>query len=115
MAIPTLLTRDPVVYKFDKTEPPRLNVEPGAELMVETHDARAGRLKKPEQVMETAPDFRDKYPKTNPATGPIHVAGAEPSDALVVDVLGIALDDYGFLLVKPDFGLVRGLVNEPMA
>jgi amidase len=65
--------------------------------------------------METAPDFRDKYPKSNPATGPVKITGAEPGDALVVDVLGIALDDYGFLLVKPDFGLVRNLVNDPIA
>jgi amidase len=115
MPAPILLTRDVVSYKVDKTEAPRLEIQPGAELMIETHDARGGKLKRPEQVMETAPDFRDKYPKSNPATGPIHVAGAEPGDALVVDVLGIALDDYGFLLVKPDFGLIRNLVNEPMA
>ena len=115
MPAPILLTRDVVSYKVDKTEAPRLEIQPGAELMIETHDARGGKLKRPEQVMETAPDFRDKYPRSNPATGPIHVAGAEPGDALVVDVLGIALDDYGFLLVKPDFGLIRNLVNEPMA
>jgi amidase len=65
--------------------------------------------------MASAPDFRDRFPKTNPATGPIRVAGAEPGDALAIDVLGIELDDYGFLLVKPDFGLVRNLVNQPIA
>ena len=115
MAAPILLTRETVTYKVDKSETPRLEIKPGTELMIETHDARAGRLKRPEQVMETAPDFRDKYPKSNPATGPIKVTGAEPGDALVIDILGIALDDYGFLLVKPDFGLVRDLVNEPIA
>jgi amidase len=65
--------------------------------------------------MLSAPDFRDPFPKTNPATGPIRVRGAEPGDALAIDILDIALDDYGFLIVKPDFGLVRNLVNQPEA
>lgn len=115
MSVPVFVARDRVMYKIDRTDPPVVQVAPGTEMMVETHDARGGKLKRAEDVMLTAPDFRDPYPKTNPATGPIGIAGAEPGDELVVDVLGIALDDYGFLLVKPDFGLVRGLVNEPIA
>lgn len=109
------LDRTRVTYKFDASEPPRLEVDAAAEVMVETHDARTGRLKRAEDVMLSAPDFRDPFPKTNPATGPIRVAGAEPGDALAIDVLGIELDDYGFLIVKPDFGLVRNLVNQPVA
>ena len=31
------------------------------------------------------------------------------------EVCGIRLDPYGFVMVKPDMGLVRGLVNEPVA
>jgi amidase len=109
------LGRERITYKFDAGDAPLLTVAPGAEAMIETHDARTGRLKRAEDVMLSAPDFRDRYPKTNPATGPIEIVGAEPGDALAVDVLGIELDDYGFLLVKPDFGLVRNLVNAPIA
>ncbi|MBM3630028.1 MAG: hypothetical protein FJX21_19720, partial [Alphaproteobacteria bacterium] len=109
------LGRESVSYKIDAADPPLLEVEPLAEIMVETHDARTGRLKKAEEVMLSAPDFRDPFPKTNPATGPIRVRGAEPGDALAIDILDIALDDYGFLIVKPDFGLVRNLVNQPEA
>jgi amidase len=109
------LGRERISYKIDAGDPPLLEIKPVAEVMVETHDARTGRLKRAEDVMLSAPDFRDAYPKTNPATGPIRVIGAEPGDALAIDVLGIELDDYGFLLVKPDFGLVRNLVNAPIA
>lgn len=114
-AAPLFLDRSTVVYKLDPADAPRLTLEGGGEIMVATHDARAGRLKRAEDVMATAPDFRDPYPQTNPATGPISVTGAEPGDALVVDILGIEVDDYGFLIVKPDFGLVQGLVNQPVA
>ncbi|MBM3523071.1 MAG: acetamidase [Alphaproteobacteria bacterium] len=109
------LDRTRVTYKFDASEAPRLEVDAAAEVMVETHDARTGRLKRAEDVMLSAPDFRDPFPKTNPATGPIRIVGAEPGDALAIDVLGIEVDDYGFLIVKPDFGLVRNLVNQPVA
>jgi len=109
------LGRERVTYKFDRSDPPLLEVAAPAELMVETHDARTGRLKRAEDVMASAPDFSEGFPKTNPATGPVRIAGAEPGDALAIDVLGIELDEYGFLIVKPDFGLVRNLVNQPVA
>ena len=109
------LGRERITYKFDATDAPLLEIDAPAELMIETHDARGGKLKRAEDVDLTAPDFRDPFPKTNPATGPVRVRGAAPGDALAIDVLGIELDDYGFLLVKPDFGLVRGLVNRPAA
>ena len=109
------LDRSAVVYGFEKTQEPRLRLAPPAEVMIETHDARTGRLKRAEDVMTTAPDYAERFPKTNPATGPIFVEGAEPGDALAVDILGIELDDYGFLIVRPNLGLVHGLVNEPTA
>jgi amidase len=109
------LGRERITHRFDAAEAPLLEVDAPAELMIETHDARGGKLKRAEDVELTAPDFRDPFPRTNPATGPVRIRGAEPGDALAIDVLGIELDDYGFLLVKPDFGLVRGLVNRPEA
>ena len=109
------LGRERVSYRIDPAQPPLLAVGPPAELLIETHDARTGRLRRPEDVMASAPDFNDEFPKTNPATGPIRIEGAEPGDALAIDVLGIEVDELGFLLVKPDFGLVRGLVNAPIA
>ncbi|MFN4088072.1 MAG: acetamidase/formamidase family protein [Alphaproteobacteria bacterium] len=109
------LDRSRVVYGIDRHEPPRLRIAPGEELMVETHNARTGRLKRPEDVLTTMPDYAARFPTSNPATGPVFVEGAEPGDALAVDVLGIELDDYGFLVVRPDAGLVQGLVNQPTA
>lgn len=109
------LDRSRVVHGFEAAEPARLTVAPGTEVMVETHDARGGRLKRPEDVLATQPDYTARFPATNPATGPIDVAGAEPGDALVVDILGIELDEYGFLIVRPNMGLVQGLVNEVTA
>ncbi|HMR32919.1 MAG TPA: acetamidase/formamidase family protein [Geminicoccaceae bacterium] len=109
------LSRERVAHAIDPGAAPRLEVAAPCELIVETHDARGGRLKQPEDVITTAPDFSQRFPRTNPATGPVRIQGAEPGDVLTVEVLDIRLDSYGFVMVKPDMGLVRGLVNEPVA
>jgi amidase len=110
-----ILSRDHAVHAFDQDAEPLLVVRPPARLLFETHDARGGRLRRPEQVQETAPDFNDRFPKANPATGPVFVEGAEAGDTITVEIHAIDLDALGFVLVKPDMGLVRDLTDEPIA
>jgi amidase len=105
------LDRSELAFAIDPEAPPRLVVPAPCEVMVETHDARSGKVKRPEDEALTAPVFTDRFPKTNPATGPIRVEGAAPGDTLVVEVLRIDLDQQGFVMVKPDAGLITGLVN----
>ncbi len=113
MAMPIhFLDRSTLAFAIDPDAPARLEVAAPCEVMIETHDARSGKLKRPEDEAPTAPVFTDRFPKTNPATGPVRVLGAEPGDALVVEVLRIDLDDQGFVMVKPDAGLLTGLVNQ---
>jgi amidase len=109
------LSRDRSVYCFDKDAQPLAEIDAPAVVLFETHDARGGRLTRPDQVEETTPDFTQRFPATNPATGPVWVRGAEPGDTLVIDILGIDLDPLGFILVKPDMGVLRGLVERPIA
>jgi len=109
------LTRDEVVYAIDKDVPPRLTVVGPTEVLIETRDARGGRLRRPEDVVSTAPDYRDKFPRTNPATGPIAIAGAKPGDTIVVDVIDIELDDRGYILAKPNFGVLQDFLEHPVA
>lgn len=109
------LARDRSVYCFDKDAEPLAEIDPGSVVLFETHDARGGRLRRPDQVEETTPDFTQRFPATNPATGPVFVRGSAPGDTVVVEVLKIELDPLGFILVKPDMGVLRGLVERPIA
>jgi amidase len=114
-AKPYRLRADEVFYALDASLKPRLTLAAPAEVVIDTLDARGGRLRRPEEVEATAPDYRDRFPKTNPATGPIAIEGAEPGDALTVDILEIELDDHGYTLVKPGFGVIPDMVERPLA
>ena len=79
------LTRDTVSYHYDPSLAPRATVPPGATVVFETHDARAGVL------LDRGPGTLFELPlptpgKGNPLTGPLMVDGAEPGDALVVAI-----------------------------
>ncbi len=115
MTKPAILPADDVVYAIDKAVPPRLSLTSPAEVIVATLDARAGRLRRPEDVESTAPDYRDRFPRANPATGPIAIDGAEPGDVLTAEILRIELDDRGYTLVKPGFGVLPEMVARPAA
>lgn len=86
-----------------------------AEVIIETLDARGGRLRRAEDVEATAPNYGDRFPKTNPATGPIAIEGAEPGDVISAEILGIELQDTGYTLVKPGFGTIPDMVERPVA
>ena len=71
-------------YEFSRHNEPRLRIEPGETVLVETEDAFSGQIR-------TNDDRRDKTkkPQGNPQTGPIFVVGAEPGDSLAVTIEAI--------------------------
>ena len=71
----------PLRYEFSRHYEPRLRIEPGESVRIETEDALSGQIRTPS-------DRRDKttMPYSNPLTGPIWVEGAQPGDALAVTI-----------------------------
>ena len=78
------LSLGPLYYEFSRHNEPRLRIEPGETVLVETEDAFSGQIR-------TNDDRRDKTvkPYGNPQTGPIRVEGAEPGDTLAVKIESI--------------------------
>ena len=74
----------PLVYEYSRHIEPRLRIEPGETIVVESEDAFSGQIR-------TDADRRDKtkMPLSNPQTGPIWIEGAEPGDALAVKIEAI--------------------------
>jgi amidase len=101
------ITRDKIAYSIDKAHPPVATVDPGAELLFETWDARTGTIRSEQDLLD-AP-----HPSgPNPATGPVFVRGAEPGDALAVDILDIALASRGYTGTRPGRGVLGHMISE---
>jgi amidase len=88
----------PLYYEFSRHNEPRLRIEPGESVLVETEDAFSGQIR-------TDDDRRDKTKKPygNPQTGPIWVEGAEPGDTLAVKI-----DD-----IQPSIGQCATRTSDP--
>lgn len=78
------LDKGPLYYEYSRHVEPRLRIDPGETIVVETEDAFSGQIR-------TDADRRDKaqMPYSNPQTGPIWVNGAEPGDTLAVKIESI--------------------------
>ena len=74
----------PLVYEFTRHLEPRVRIRSGERLLVESEDALSGQIRQPG-------DRRDKsvMPYGNPVAGPISVEGADPGDALAIDIHSI--------------------------
>ena len=101
------ISRDHIVYSFDKTQAPAATVDAGAEICFETWDARTG-------TVQSEGDLLAKpHPKgPNPATGPVAIRGAAPGDVLVVEVLDITLGSRGYTGIRPGQGVLGHLIED---
>jgi acetamidase/formamidase len=97
------LTRSSTHIVWDRTLPPVATVSPGDALTVEVANSSGDQLAESSTSQDVAAlDFA----KVNPVTGPIAVEGVQPGDVLVVDVLDIAVDTWGWTANIPGFGLL---------
>ena len=99
------IPRDQFTYEFSAATKPVATVAPGDRFLVETHDTSSGRVHRKEDM----PHFvriRDPL-KVNPAAGPVFVEGASPGDDLIVEILDISLQPYGFVRVLAGAGVLQ--------
>lgn len=85
---------------------PVATVKPGEIIEVETWDA-LGNVVKPGQTLK---DVLQKGVRIyeNAITGPIYIEGAEPGDALIIEILDIWLPNIGETSIMPGFGGLEG-------
>ena len=95
---------------WDNAIPPVLTVAPGDTVELEVLNASGGQIGRGDAASALAGLDFDRI---NPVTGPIAVDGAEPGDALVVDVLDIACEGWGWTANIPGFGLLADQFPDP--
>ncbi len=93
-----------VHYEWNHALPPRLHVDPGDTVVLETRDAADGAY----TPRSTAADVEARGPfRGHPLTGPIHVRGARPGDALAVEILDVQpAATFGWTHIRPGRGLL---------
>ncbi|HEX2577692.1 MAG TPA: acetamidase/formamidase family protein [Aquihabitans sp.] len=84
--------------------------QPGEEVVLETRDAFDRQFHRRASAADVA---HVDLGLVHPLTGPVHVEGAEPGDLLVVDILEVAPDDYGYTAQVPGFGFLRDDFPDP--
>jgi acetamidase/formamidase len=100
-------------YVYGPYANPVIHVEPGAVIIVETHDAFEGKIKKttdkPSKILN--------FPYLNPQNGPIYVEGAKKGDTLAVYIKSIkprGKQPVGTTCLIPDFGGLVGTADTAM-
>ena len=99
MAKELLITKANTRFTFDPQAEPVAHADPGDTVRFECMDCYI------EQIDCDGKDFSliDLH-ECNPATGPLYVNGAEPGDALKVEILAIDLADSGAMCVRRGIG-----------
>ncbi|HZV48891.1 MAG TPA: acetamidase/formamidase family protein [Candidatus Dormibacteraeota bacterium] len=105
-----VVERGKVHYKWDNSLPPVVEVEPGDVVHFETNEVTDG------QVTPGCPASRlaeIDFDRLYPLAGPVYVKGAEPGDALVVEMLELRPLEWGWTGILPGLGLLADEFPEP--
>ena len=93
---------------WDNAAAPVLEVESGDMVELECVDASGGQI-----TRSSGPQADMDMTRVNPVTGPVFVKGAEPGDALAVEILELRPEEWGWTAIIPDFGLLADEFPEP--
>jgi acetamidase/formamidase len=97
-------------HVWDRDLEPAVEIESGAELQFTVRDASDQQLGPGSTSADVAAlDFA----RVNPVSGPVFVKGAQPGDALEVEILGFEARDWGWTAIIPGFGLLADEFTEP--
>ena len=86
-------------YSFSKDSTPVARVAVGETVSFATQDCFSGEICSESDLTDNF-----NYDRTNPATGPVYVEGAEPGDILVVSIKSITVGKQGVVTTLPEVG-----------
>lgn len=96
---------------WDNALAPVAEAAPGDEVELELLDASGGQITPGDDASALS---RLDFSAVNPCTGPLLVHGAVPGDDLVVTVLDIATEAWGWTAAIPGFGLLADDFPDPV-
>jgi len=103
----TRVSRDRVFYAFEAGLTPAVRVQPGEEVIFETHDCFQGQIRS-EQDLVTGLDWN----RTNPATGPVYIEGARANTILRIEILDIEVEASSVMVAIPGEGALGDRIRD---
>jgi|SRR5579859_145055 len=95
---------------WDNGFPPVLTVAPGETISLDCLDASGGQL----TAASTVADVSNlDFGRINPVTGPVFIDGAEPGDAVRIDIEAFSPSGFGWTANIPGFGLLADKFPDP--
>jgi acetamidase/formamidase len=95
---------------WDRAIPPVLEVEPGTVIDLELNDPGGGQIGPGSSTSEL---LQLDFSRINPVTGPVWIDGAEPGDAVHIELLSVEPCGWGWSALIPRFGLLADDFLEP--
>lgn len=90
-------------HAWDPAIPPVLTIAPGDEVLVEARSGEDDQVRQTSTVDDLA---HVDLSRVHALSGPIAVRGAEPGDALAVEILALEPAGWGFTMMRPGAGLL---------
>jgi acetamidase/formamidase len=97
-------------HGWNNINQPVLKIAPGDSIEFHTQDSSGGQLNKSSTLADLG---RLDFSKVNPVTGPVHIDGAEPGDAIAVTLLEFDPSGWGWTANIPGFGLLADQFTDP--
>ncbi len=101
------IDRKKVFFAFAPDLEPAARVQPGEEVIMETHDCFEGQI-------QTTFDLVDKldWNHVNPATGPVYIEGAKPGEVLRVELLEVKVGEQSSMVTIPGEGALGDRITQ---
>jgi acetamidase/formamidase len=97
-------------YKWDNSLSPAVEIKAGDVVHCETNEVTSGQLNPGDPASKLGSlDFDKLYP----LAGPVYVEGAEPGDALEVEILTLQPGSWGWAALLPGLGLLAADFPDP--
>jgi acetamidase/formamidase len=97
-------------HGWNNANAPVLRIAPGDSIEFETVDSSGGQLSAKSTLAELE---KLDFGKVNPVTGPVHIDGAKPGDAVKVTLLSFGPSGWGWTANIPGFGLLADQFKDP--
>jgi acetamidase/formamidase len=104
------LRADAYQYAWDNSVEPALEIESGETVLLHVRDASDEQIHAGSGVDDIA---KLDFTHVNPVSGPVFVKGAEPGDALAVELLELRPQRWGWTAIIPGFGLLADEYPDP--